>query len=192
MPTRVFSEDEVIAVVDDILARCQGAKTMMCENEPMSENPHVMCVAYANDIESEAPMAVHMFEMEDGDDVVEQMVATLSHVEIKPFVFVAMMGEAYHRSDNVPENYEKGDMKTDFETNPASSVKECVIVNAVDWKGKKLHSRVAPYVYDDKGVPRFEETISSVVPATPQSGRIAELLSLFVLYMRNEVSKEMK
>lgn len=182
--TRTLTEEEFAEIMDDMIARSMGAKVEMCREQPMSDNPNVVCVGY-EDKESDK-IQVAMCEMEGEGTAVEQLVYTLSKLPIRRFLFVSMMGEGYQR-DALPDDYNYGDMREDFENNPASQVKETVLVNGVTWSGKTHVSRFATYVYDDKGVPVFGDVVKNVTNAKEDNGRITTVLSLFVKFMKNEL-----
>ena len=189
-----FTEQHLDEVLDDMVERSMGAKTQMCQDEPMTDNPNVVCVGYEGDDYDNAPIVIEMCQFVDGDDPAQQLVETLGMLEVRKFLFVAMMGEGYHReASDVEEakDYERGDMKSDFENNPASSVKEAIVINAINWTGKNLFSRVVTYVYDDFGVPKFGEVMKTKNPVRPgEVGRMGEVLSLFVKYIKNELARE--
>lgn len=186
-----FTESDLELMLGDMVNRCMGAKTQMCSDEPMTDNPNVVCIGYETGEEDKAPITIEVIQFVDnGDDPAQQLVATLGMLDVRKFLFVAMMGEGYHRDSLTEETYSHGDMKDDFENNPASLVKEAIVINAVPWSGKNVFSRIATYVYDDFGVPVFGDVIENKSSLRGNVGRMGEILSLFIKYVKNELARE--
>lgn len=75
----------------------------------------------------------------------------------------------------LPENWERGQMEEEYKTNPATDIREGLIVTLFPWSGDALNATVF-FTYDDNGLPVYEE------PMTTQEqvgGLIADIFQSF-------------
>jgi hypothetical protein len=71
--------------------------------------------------------------------------------------FVMFMVEGYASNKISIEGYRRGEMESDFKSNPDSSVKEVITLQAVDVKTGEQMTAVVSYSYGDDGLPEFDE-----------------------------------
>jgi hypothetical protein len=72
---------------------------------------------------------------------------------LRSFDSLSVVVDAYI-TEGKSDSYEKGDLRKDFTTNPASSVVECLTVVTYGYDGGSS-ARVIKYVYNDRGLPEF-------------------------------------
>ena len=73
------------------------------------------------------------------------------------------------------DDHKRGDLEQEFRENPASSVREGIIVTVHGWKEGESLAGTAFYRYNDRGLPEFDEPEFSELP----SGNIADIFSAF-------------
>lgn len=203
-------DHDIKEIMEDLLARAMFAKTEMCKDEPMTDNPpiclivvesddtnpeHDECVEYQNDHDLAVPMHLAMLPLihkEDVLDAYEDVVKALPTT--RAFEFVCLVVEGYgefaDKAETIVKNddYERGHLEQDYKNNPFSTVREAVIVTAVDWNGTHLWNVISTYRYDDHGVPMFDEPIASVSEVSEDNedgyGRLGDALVSTSQYMR--------
>lgn len=171
---------------EDFVNRSIFAKTEMCKEESMSDNPPMLLIGFATDPTDDdyedalafqqenntsKPYKVALLPLMHRDDPIECISDVVKHLNPRPFSFVALVAEGYYRdmskqgkTDDILANYEKGDMEKDYKENPFTDVREAIVVTAVDWNCEHLYSAYSPYRYDDNGVPMFDNTAPSFAP----------------------------
>lgn len=195
-------------LVEDVLLRSQFAKTEMCKLEAMSDNPAMMfvvvesnetnpehdtCVEYQKEIGLSQPYHVAMVPLIHKDDVVDCIEDVVKAMPIAKFDFIILAVEGYTRSmsnddegRNTMTNMERGDLEKEFRENPFTDVGEAHIITAINWEADRLWHAVAPYKYDDRGVPQFSEPMCDSMELTDDSdyGRIPDTLGAICKYMQ--------
>lgn len=198
---------------EDFMHRGRFAKTEMCKDEAMMDNPPILLIGFPVDENSDdyedavqfqqefgtsKPYRVALLPLTHRDDVVDCITDIVKHLPPQPFSFIALAAEGYSRvgGKDLPTDYERGDMESDFKENPFTDVRETLIITAVDWGCEHIYSSMSPYTYDDAGVPVFSEDdehsafsplggIDNVreLLADTELGRIPSVLISFVLFM---------
>jgi hypothetical protein len=170
---------------EEFMHRSIYAKTQMCKEEAMQDNPSVMMIGFVSTEESDEafdeamefqhendtskPYKVAVLPLIHRDDIYECIADIVKHLPAKEFSFIAIIAEGY-TSPNSPADIASasgqmhgGALETDFQENPFSEVRETLIVTAVDWECRNLYTVMAPYKYDDFGVPVFDEGDSTMI-----------------------------
>lgn len=161
-----FRNQAMLAGLKEAMTRVKYAKTEMCMQEPMSDNPAMLLVAYRADAENEPKMTVGdsssykmgLIPLIHADDVRECLVDVIGSLPAEKLEFMILCVEGYHDTDpnNTGKQYDRGDMEKDFRTNPFTTVKEGLVVSGVDWEGEYAVNGHCTYSYDDNGVPAFD------------------------------------
>lgn len=89
-------------------------------------------------------------------------------------------------SEDELENHERGDYERDYKNNPASTVKEGIIVSLFTWEGESACTTIV-YHYGDDGMPVWENTIEG--DESPQ-GLVPEIFGQFRAYCYHEGNLE--
>lgn len=169
---------------EEFMHRSIYAKTEMCKEEPMKDNPPVMMIGFVSteendeafndalefyhDNETSKPYKIAVLPLIHRDDIYECIADVVKHLTPQEFSFVAIVAEGYTRSEETVEKTKTQQvngqaMEKDFKENPFSDVQETLIVTAVDWECQNLYTVMAPYRYDDAGIPVFENGNSTIL-----------------------------
>lgn len=196
-------DHDIKAVMEDLLLRAQFAKTEMCKDEPMSDNPPIMLIAVASDETNpdhdvclefqqekdlEKPLHLAMLPLIHKEDVYDAYDDVVRALPVRPFEFIMLALEGYGTADTETldtTKYERGAMEHDYKTNPFSTVREALILTAVDWNATNIWSIFCTYRYDDHGLPMFDEPSCHVAELGEEgeNGRLADTLCSTVKYM---------
>ena len=170
---------------EEFMHRAKFAKTEMCKDDAMSDNPAILLVgtvstpddnsdhdgaiSFQQEYNTSKPYRVALIPLMHRDDVVDCIEDIVKHLKPQKFSFIALAAEGYFREarkdeDFFPENYSKGDMETEYKENPFTDIREALIVTAIDWECQHLYSCHLPYRYDDNGVPVYDEQVSAFTP----------------------------
>ena len=204
--TDEFQNQKMFSVLEDAMERSIYAKTEMCKEEPMSDNPPMLFVAYdqknvkestrltitADDGETE--MQIGMVPLLHNPDVRECLVDAIGAIPTQKFEFLILAVEGYQDSiaekGKMPEGWERGDLGKDFAENPFTTVKEGVIVSGVDWEHKYAINGACTYSYDDKGVPKFDEVNWSQIEITEETGMMTFIMASACEFMKKKIITE--
>lgn len=201
-PSEVVDND-IKTILEDLLNRGIFAKTEMCKEEPMSDNPplflvavesnetnpeHETCLDYQRENSLSKPYHLAMIPLIHKEDIYEAYEDVVKALPIRPFDFIVMAVEGYAQSDITPEEamkHNNGDFEKDYKENPFSTVREGLMLTAVDWNSTAIWNVTALYRYDDHGLPVFDE---EPMCATMQidddgNGRMPDALLACVGYM---------
>jgi hypothetical protein len=194
-------------LVEDVIIRSQFAKIEMCKSEPMSDNPAIMliavesnetnpehdtCVEFQQEVGLSKPYHLAMIPLIHKEDVVDCIEDVVKAMPIAKFDFIILAVEGYTRSFTDPEegranmkNMNRGDLQKEFQENPFTDVCEAHVITAINWGADKLWHSVAPYKYDDQGIPQFSEPKAEVCELKEDSefGRIPDTLIAICQYM---------
>lgn len=211
MNTKETIERDGQILVEDVILRSQFAKKEMCKLEPMSDNPAIMlvavesnesnpehdtCVEFQQEVGLSKPYHLAMIPLIHKEDVVDCIEDVVKAMPIAKFDFIILAVEGYTRAfTNADEGREKvkemmrGDLQKEFQENPFTDVSEAHVITAINWGAEKLWHSVAPYKYDDHGVPQFSEPKAEVCEITEDSdmGRIPDTLIAICQYMEMAV-----
>lgn len=171
---------------EEFMHRARYAKTEMCKDEPMSDNPPILLIGFVsesgddahedalefqNEFSTSKPYRIALLPLTHRDDPFDAMNDVVKHLPHEPFSFIAFAAEAFARQadanslpDHVRSDYSYEDMATEYKENPFTDIRETLIVTAVDWNCEHLYTMHAPYSYDDNGVPKFDDNTSAFVP----------------------------
>lgn len=213
MKNEVIQED-VEKILRDVMSRLMYAKTEMCKEHPMSDNPPLFLAGKVNEPEEgheeedeaaneyqssiglEQAYDVAMLPLIHREDVIEAYTDAVKQLPIVPISFVLLGAEGYGRIDEngnplelTQENYEHGDLQKEFSENPFSSVREVLIVTGVDWNQETLYSGTCAYTYNDRGVPQFGKPMFVKSTMTSEEsvenhGRVAKALWGTMTYLK--------
>lgn len=147
-----------------LIALANKAKEMKydwcVENEEMSDTPPILFGALAT---GEGFMMPDLLEGHPTETLPVLLNYLLHKMEedggVAKYEWLAYVVEGYFRpADEVadPEGYERGTMETEYKTNPASTVREGIIVTMFPWDGDALTVSV-PFGMGDDGLPVFDE-----------------------------------
>ena len=169
---------DVQIMCDEFMHRSEYAKTEMCKEDAMSDNPpmlligfvsdpledeeesHASALEFQNEFETSKAYKMMMIPLIHKDDVGDCLRDVMKFLEPQPFSFVALAAEGYVNSDmddSEKDAYERGDMQKDFNENPFTKVKEALMINVIDWNCENMVTLVKDFTYDDFGVPVFGE-----------------------------------
>lgn len=108
---------------------------------------------------------------------------------------VCLLSEGYYRSTGHPENYKRGDMQREYESNPFSDVRPALVLLGVDVKSLQTGMVLLSYKYDDRGVPEFDPACHKQVTMYKEgdasvSGRAVDAIMQFAKLCRSRHAKE--
>ncbi len=203
-------DEDIKSIMEEVLNRICYAKTEMCKREPMQDNPPLLMIdlesnednpehdetlEYQKDNNLSLPYHIAVVPLIHKDNVLEAYDEVVHALPIRPFSFLLLCVEGYMReavSDEEMNEWTNGTNEKDFKENPFSTVREGIILTAVDWSGKHIWNVSAMYRYDDNGVPVFDNeptcTCSEVDEDEEVGGRIPDHLLATVAYMHLAVS----
>ena len=198
-------DNDIKAIMEDLLNRAIFAKTEMCKDEPMQDSPplflvavesndsnpdHESCVDYQREFSLSKPYHVAMIPLIHKEDIYEAYEDVVKSLPIRPFDFLVLLVEGYAKSDMTDEeaqNHDRGDFEKEYKENPFSNVREGIMMTAVDWNATNVWSIASLYRYDDHGVPEFDEeptcSTFTVDKEHETNGRIPDTLLATVGYM---------
>ena len=204
-PNEVVDND-IKTVMEDLLNRAIFAKTEMCKDEPMSDNPplflvavesndtnpdHDACVDYQQEFSLSKPYHLAMIPLIHKEDIYDAYEDVVKALPIRPFEFLVIAVEGYAKSEMTPEelaNHDRGAFEKDYKENPFSTVREGLMLTAVDWNASAVWSISALYRYDDHGIPVFDEEpmchTCEVNTDDEGNGRLPDALLATVGYMK--------
>jgi hypothetical protein len=173
MATNETLIEDVKKLVIDIMSRSKYAKTELCKDEAMSDNPPMFFIGYESDegnpeheaclegqqeLSLSTPYQLAMIPLIHKPDPFAAYEDVVRCMPIEKFDFLAMCLEGYlETSKDKPKNIADGSLQKDYEENPFSTVRECLIVTAVDWESSQIINLQCSYRYDDSGVPVWDE-----------------------------------
>ena len=167
------TESDMMRICDDFMYRARFAKTEMCKEDPMSDNPPIMLIGCASDPDSNPqhddavafaeeeglsqPYHIALIPLITQDDPYESFEEIVKAAPIKPFSFIALVVEGYFR-EATSETYEhgRGSLAEDYKNNPFTDVREGISLVATDWELQHYYQMAQPFRYDDHGVPVFD------------------------------------
>lgn len=195
----------------DFMERAQYAKSEMCREEAMSDNPALLVVVfepkqegYEGNWESLAEGCAEMglsktyqcgmIPLIHKPDPAECLVDVVGSLPVDNFAFMFVIVEGYRDTEISTKeefakkmgDYERGDMAKEFAENPFSTVTEVLTVHGYDWNLTNRFVMFSDYKYNDRGIPEFSEFISdhSEVGDDDERVRIDEILYRAVQFMR--------
>jgi hypothetical protein len=201
--TDEFQNQKMFSVLEDALERAMYAKTEMCKEEPMSDNPPMLLVGYNKENveektrltigdDDDSEMQIGMVPLIHKDDVRECLVDAIGAIPTQKFEFLILAVEGYkdEMSEDLPEGWSRGDLAKDFKENPFTTVREGVIVSGVDWEHKYAINGACTYSYDDKGVPQFGEPAWSQVEISEETGMMTFIMASACEFMKKKIITE--
>jgi hypothetical protein len=201
--TDEFQNQKMFSVLEDALERAMYAKTEMCKEEPMSDNPPMLLVGYNKENveektrltigdDDDSEMQIGMVPLIHKDDVRECLVDAIGAIPTQKFEFLILAVEGYkdEMSEDLPEGWSRGDLAKDFKENPFTTVREGVIVSGVDWEHKYAINGACTYSYDDKGVPQFGEPSWSQVEISEETGMMTFIMASACEFMKKKIITE--
>lgn len=196
-------DHEVQTIMQDLLHRAKFAKTEMCKEMPMTDNPPIMLITVESDetnpehdtaVEFQrekgltAPLHIAMLPLMHKEDIYDAYDDVVRAMPIRKFRSIILALEGYGTSN--PElldkdDYERGDMEDDYKNNPFSDVREALVLTGVDWDTTKMWSIMQTYRYDDHGVPIYDEPACHVTDLSDETeiGRLGDTLVSTARYM---------
>lgn len=198
-------------LLSDFIGRAQHAKTELCREESMSDNPSLLIVVFepnkddfdgnydklAEDCKEMGLSRTYqcgMIPLIHKSDPAECLVDVIGSFPIDKFSFMFLVVEGYRDTEikdaddfaKKMKDYERGDMAQEFAENPFSTITEVITVHGYDWDLTTRFVRFADYKYDDNGLPVFGEINGADEPANAddERGRIDEILFRGVQFMR--------
>jgi len=201
-------DDDITKILTDLLHRSVYAKTEMCKEEPMSDNPPLFLVAFEsveeNEEEHEAclinqqelslskPYQVAMVPLIHKEDMYDAYDDVVRALPVRKFEFIAVVVEGYGKdmSQETDESeakvpIQKGDLEKEYKENPFTDVREGIMMSAVDWGMTGLWGVANMYRYDDMGVPTFDEAYFTSYPYdnNEEYGRLVDVMVATAQYM---------
>jgi hypothetical protein len=174
---------DIQIMCEEFMHRSEYAKTEMCKEEAMSDNPpmlligfvsdpleddeesHESALEFQNEFETSKAYKMMMIPLIHRDDVGECVRDVMKFLDPMSFSFVAFAAEGYvspELDETAKDSYKRGDMEKEFKENPFTVVKEAMMINIIDWNCENMFTLVKPYSYDDFGVPVFGESKETV------------------------------
>lgn len=208
-------DEDIKSIMEEVLNRVCYAKTEMCKDEPMQDNPPLLLIAmesnednpdhdgaleYQKENNLSLPYHIAVVPLIHKENVLEAYDEVVHALPIRPFSFLLLCVEGYMRNDvsDAEETEWAGDVdrnrlfEKDYKENPFSTVREGIVFTAVDWSGSHIWNVTSLYRYDDKGVPVFDDeptcTVSEVDENEEVGGRIPDHLLATVAYMHLAVN----
>ncbi len=196
--------EDMKALISDVMARSMYAKTEMCKDEAMTDNPPMLFVGYESDEtnpEHDAcmeakdelglakPYQMLMVPLIHKADPFEAYQDVIKQLPIEKFDFIVLVLEGYLRENTeLATLLESRSLEKDYKENPFTDVREGLIVTAVDWSNTTLLSMTNTYRYDDNGLPMYDENDCKEMDINPNDeernlGRFGEALVQTVQYM---------
>lgn len=195
MESQAVVADDILKIIADVMRRSKYAKTEMCKNSPMTDNPPMVIVgrvhdesdsdeemndtseSYHRDLGLAKKYDVAMLPLIHKEDPYEAYTDIVGHFPIMPIEFILIIVEGYMREmkdksllEGLRQENDKGvSLKEDFQTNPFTDVVEGLVIAGVDWDEDKLYMSASTYRYDDFGVPQFSDVESDVVMLTDEN-----------------------
>ena len=172
------TETDMMTLCADFMYRSRFAKTEMCKEQPMSDNPPLMLIGYvstpegnpdthdeavrfANDEGLSRPYNIALVPLITKDDPLESFEEIVKSAPIRPFSFIAMVTEGYTREGEVNDesiaNHVRGSLADDYKNNPFTKVREALTLCATDWELNNLYTIAQTFGYDDFGMPIFDD-----------------------------------
>ncbi len=196
-----FHNQAMMEALEDSLTRAMYAKTEMCKEEPMTDNPPLLLVAYNSNAENnprltigdDEKMKIGMIPLIHKDDVRECLIDAIGALPTEKFDFLMLAVEGYRETmtdGELPNGWERGDLAKDFAENPFTTVKEGVIVSGVDWERKFAINGACTYSYDDRGVPQFDEPMWSEIEISEETGMMTFIMASACQFMEKKILTE--
>lgn len=200
-------DDDITKILTDLLYRSVYAKTEVCKDEPMSDNPPLFLVAFEsieeNNEEHEAclinqqelslskPYQVAMVPLIHKEDMYDAYDDVVRSLPVRKFEFIAVVVEGYGKDlsqeadQSEVKKMNKGDLEKEYKENPFTDVREGLMMSAVDWNMTGVWGVANMYRYDDTGVPMFDEPLFTSYPYddTDEYGRLVDVMIATAQYM---------
>lgn len=200
-------DDDITKILTDLLHRSVYAKTEMCKDEPMSDNPPLFLVAFEstedNHEEHEAclinqqelslskPYQVAMVPLIHKEDMYDAYDDVVRSLPIRKFEFIAVVVEGYGKDlsqetdPSEVKKMNKGDLEKEYKENPFTDVREGLMMSAVDWDMTGVWGVANMYRYNDTGVPTFDEPFFTSHPyiGDDEHGRLVDVMIATAQYM---------
>ena len=97
--------------------------------------------------------------------------------------WVAYIAEGFEKASGLPADFERGAFEKEYRTNPASDVREVLLVSLFTWEGVDMCGSVS-YHYGDDGMPVWSEQRECEL--TPAQGVIPFTFGTFRKYCKHE------
>jgi hypothetical protein len=201
-------DGDITKIMKDLLHRSVYAKTEMCKEEPMSDNPplflvafesveeneeeHEACLANQQELSLSKPYQVAMVPLIHKEDMYDAYDDVVRSLPVRKFEFIAVVVEGYGKDlsaetdeAEITKQFSKGDLEKEYKENPFTDVREGLMMSAVDWNMTGVWSVANMYRYDDTGVPMFDEPFFNTHPNdhNQEHGRLVEVMVATAQYM---------
>ena len=199
-------DDDITKILTDLLHRSVYAKTEMCKEEPMSDNPplflvafesteerdeeHEACLANQKELSLSKPYQVAMVPLIHKEDMYDAYDDVVRSLPIRKFEFIAVVVEGYGKDLSEADQSEvkkmnKGDLEKEYKENPFTDVREGLMMSAVDWNMTGVWGVANMYRYNDTGVPTFDEPFFTSYPYddNDEYGRLVDVMVATAQYM---------
>jgi hypothetical protein len=200
-------DDDITKILKDLLYRSVYAKTEVCKDEPMSDNPPLFLVAFEsieeNNEEHEAclinqqelslskPYQVAMVPLIHKEDMYDAYDDVVRSLPVRKFEFIAVVVEGYGKDlsqetdQSEVKKMNKGDLEKEYKENPFTDVREGLMMSAVDWNMTGVWGVANMYRYNDTGVPTFDEPFFTSYPYddNDEYGRLVDVMVATAQYM---------
>jgi hypothetical protein len=200
-------DDDITKILTDLLHRSVYAKTEICKDEPMSDNPPLFLVAFEsieeNNEEHEAclinqqelslskPYQVAMVPLIHKEDMYDAYDDVVRSLPVRKFEFIAVVVEGYGKDlsqeadQSEVKKMNKGDLEKEYKENPFTDVREGLMMSAIDWNMTGVWGVANMYRYDDTGVPTFDEPFFTSYPYddNDEYGRLVDVMIATAQYM---------
>jgi hypothetical protein len=200
-------DDDITKILKDLLYRSVYAKTEVCKDEPMSDNPPLFLVAFEsieeNNEEHEAclinqqelslskPYQVAMVPLIHKEDMYDAYDDVVRSLPVRKFEFIAVVVEGYGKDlsqetdQSEVKKMNKGDLEKEYKENPFTDVREGLMMSAIDWNMTGVWGVANMYRYDDTGVPIFDEPFFTSYPYddNDEYGRLVDVMIATAQYM---------
>jgi hypothetical protein len=200
-------DDDITKILKDLLYRSVYAKTEVCKDEPMSDNPPLFLVAFEsieeNNEEHEAclinqqelslskPYQVAMVPLIHKEDMYDAYDDVVRSLPVRKFEFIAVVVEGYGKDlsqetdQSEVKKMNKGDLEKEYKENPFTDVREGLMMSAVDWNMTGVWGVANMYRSDDTGVPTFDEPFFTSYPYddNDEYGRLVDVMIATAQYM---------
>lgn len=121
--------------------------------------------------------------------LLEMVVEQMKNLNVMPHLaWVGYICEGYSTPNN-DADYAHGEMEAEYKNNPATEIREGIIVTVYDWNGNGLAQNIL-YRYDDHGMPQFsdDDVLEASLPAGTDGGVVSHLFQQFLAYCREVVA----
>ena len=173
-------------------------------NRGVADIASFVSLNYENDIigtESESSGNPIQHLPETLDALLKTGIVKFDHLAFTAEVYVKKVADSEHltqeQRDEILNRYKHGDLRKEYEENPATDIVEGLFTTVIDWEGNTHHS-FTEVKYDDKGQPVFtvidgstqKDSTGTLTQTTRLSGVVSNTLNDYRIYCHNLITED--